>query len=118
MKMNGKHLVIVFLVGIWMAAGADTVHAQLGLMSAQPPQKPQPNVLSCPGGRFAFGQISDSSKDQFMLDTLSGRLWRISESGEVGLFLNPVPYRSKDGKYFPLPGNGPPEGPRKEPGKK
>jgi hypothetical protein len=80
-----------------------TVHAQMGIMPSQPAQKPQPNVLCSPGGRFVFGQISDSAKDQFMLDTHTGRLWRISESGEIGLFLSPVPYRSKDGKPTPLP---------------
>ena len=26
-------------------------------------------TLSSPNGRFVFGQISDSSKDQYMLDT-------------------------------------------------
>jgi hypothetical protein len=89
----------------------------IGLMSGQAPQKAQPNVLCSPGGRFVFGQVSDSSKDQFMLDTWTGRLWRISESGGVGVFLNPVPYRLKDGKYEPLPeavpGAGRTEGPKK-----
>ncbi|MFH0786970.1 MAG: hypothetical protein V2B13_05050 [Pseudomonadota bacterium] len=40
-----------------------------------------------------------------MLDTFTGRLWRISETGEVGLFLSPVPYRISKGKYSPLPEN-------------
>ena len=43
------------------------------------------------------------AKDQFMLDTFTGRLWRIAESGDVGLYLRTVPYRSKGGKYVPLP---------------
>ncbi|MBN1103117.1 MAG: hypothetical protein JXL84_06865 [Deltaproteobacteria bacterium] len=89
----------------------------IGLMSPQAPQKPQPNVLCAAGGRFVFGQVSDSSKDQFMLDTWTGRLWRISESGGVGLFLNPVPYRIKDGKYEPLPDAASEPG-RKEGGRK
>ena len=88
-----------------------------GFSSGQPQQKPQPNVLCAGGGRFVFGQVSDSGKDQFMLDTWTGRLWRISETSGVGTFLNPVPYRLKDGKYDPLP-EAVPEPGRKEGPKK
>lgn len=35
------------------------------------------NVLSAEGGRYVFGQISDARRDQFMLDTATGRLWRV-----------------------------------------
>ena len=38
-----------------------------------------------------------------MLDTVTGCLWRISESGEIGIFLSPVPYRTKGGKCTFLP---------------
>lgn len=111
-----------FLTGLALAfvlAGSfpQNAPAQIGLMSAQAPQKPQPNVLSSPGARFVFGQVSDSGKDQFMLDTWTGRLWRISETSGVGTFLNPVPYRLKDGKYDPLP-EAVPEPGRKEGPKK
>ncbi len=61
------------------------------------------NVLSSPNGRYVFGQISDSEKDQYMLDTWTGRLWRISENGEVGKFLLPIPYQISEGKYSYLP---------------
>lgn len=90
----------------WFFAGFLAVDASaqpIGLMPSQVGQKPQPNVLCSPVGRFVFGQVSDSKKDQFMLDTMTGRLWRISETGEVGIFLTPVLYRTKDGKYEPLP---------------
>lgn len=60
-------------------------------------------VLSNPNGRFVFGQISESSKDQYMLDTWTGRLWRISESGEIGKFLAPIPYKTRDGRYLYIP---------------
>ena len=64
----------------------------------------QPNrVLSSPNGRYVFGQISDSEKDQYMLDTWTGRLWRMSENGEVGKFLLPIPYQISEGKYSYLP---------------
>ena len=66
-------------------------------------------VLSSQNGRFVFGQISGSSKDQFMLDTQTGRVWRIAESGEVGQFLRAVPYKTADGEYSPVP-----EGPVKQ----
>ena len=64
---------------------------------------PKGRVLSSPNGRYVFGQISDSSKDQYMLDTWTGRLWRMSESGEVGKFLLPIPYQIGEGKYSYLP---------------
>ena len=64
---------------------------------------PKGGVLSSPNGRYVFGQISDSSKDQYMLDTWTGRLWRMSENGEVGKFLLPIPYQIGEGKYSYLP---------------
>lgn len=33
--------------------------------------------LSSENGRYAFGQISETRKDQFMLDTKTGRLWNV-----------------------------------------
>ena len=75
----------------------------LGIMSQQPQKTPHRGTLCSDNGRFVFGQISDSSKDQFMLDTQTGRLWRISETGRIGLFLQTVPYKSSDGGYKDLP---------------
>lgn len=40
-------------------------------------QESAPKVLSAPGGRYVFGQISEFRRDQFMLDTQTGRLWKI-----------------------------------------
>ena len=64
-------------------------------------------VLASPNARFVFGQVSDSSKDQFMLDTFTGRLWRIAESGKLGTYLKPVLYCAEDGQCSPLPEDGP-----------
>ena len=89
----------------------------IGLLSPQPKQQTQRGLLATENGRFAFGQISDSSKDKFMLDTLTGRLWRIAESGEIGLYLTVVPYRTKKGEYTDLP-EGIPGSALKETGKK
>ncbi len=100
-----KCLLLITVAALWMGMHTHTALAQgIGLMPSQTPQKSQPGILYISGGRYVFGQISDSSKDQFMLDSATGRLWRVSETGEVGLFLNPVPYRVKDGKYSPIPG--------------
>ena len=86
--------------------GSMQVCAQpLGLMSQQTQAQPQYKLLSSPSGRFVFGQISDSGKDQFMLDTFTGRLWRIAETGRIGIFLKSVPYLTSKGEYGDLPGD-------------
>jgi len=74
-----------------------------GLRSSTEQKEARFHILSTKNGRYIFGQISDSHKDKFMLDTLTGRLWQIAESGEVGLYLRPVPYRYGNGKYGNLP---------------
>ena len=79
------------------------VWGQFGSTIQQPQAKEQYSILNTENGRFAFGQISDSSKDKFMLDTWTGRLWRTTESGGVGLYLTPVPYRIEQGDYAPVP---------------
>jgi len=75
-------------------------------MTAAPQAVEKGKVLSSAGGRFVFGQISDSSKDQFMLDTDTGRLWRVSETSDIGLHLRGVPYKTSEGKYTPFPDTG------------
>jgi hypothetical protein len=102
----------IFLVSISLSLlvllGSMNIYAQpLGLMSQKPQEESQQKLLSSSNGRFVFGQISNSSKDQFMLDTFTGRLWRIAESGAIGIFLRSVPYRNEDGKCSPLPENTP-----------
>ncbi|MFC1823617.1 hypothetical protein ACFL9T_12980 [Thermodesulfobacteriota bacterium] len=84
-----------------------------GIGSSQTSEAEMHKVLSSRHGRFVFGQISKSGKDQFMLDTLSGRLWRISESGKIGIYLKAVPYRTEKGEYLPLPGDVPVKKPQK-----
>jgi hypothetical protein len=75
----------------------------LGILSPQSQQQSQQKILASSKGRFVFGQVSDSSKDQFMLDTSTGRLWRIAEKGDIGIFLRSVPYRNSKGECSPLP---------------
>lgn len=84
-----------------------SVGAQFGFQQQPAPQKSHQAVLCASQGRFAFGQISDSSDDKFMLDTLTGRLWRLNKRSDIGLCLTPVPYRSEDGECSALPGDIP-----------
>lgn len=83
--------------------------AQAEPVEVKPPQQ---KILSTPGGRFVFGQISDFRRDQFMLDTQTGRLWAITvrtppksadgtqPSGEGIKFLDPVPYADGEGNLL------------------
>ncbi|MBW1997561.1 MAG: hypothetical protein JRJ29_06295 [Deltaproteobacteria bacterium] len=98
-------LLIVFAFGIvsFPLFGPGDALAQFGLGQQVPQQQAVGGVLGCAGGRYVFGQISDSSKDQFMLDTLTGRLWGIAKSGEVGLFLRAIPYKTEKGDYSLVP---------------
>ncbi len=88
---------------LMLSGGAIAFSQPLGIMTSQQKGQGREGVLCAPNGRYVFGQISDSSKDRFMLDTLTGRLWRIAERGDIGLYLTPVPYRSRDGKISTLP---------------
>ncbi|MBN2032827.1 MAG: hypothetical protein JW836_06080 [Deltaproteobacteria bacterium] len=96
---------------------AAPVSAQFGISSPQPQTAPSGTVLSSGGGRYVFGQVSDSTKDQFMLDTHTGRLWKIGESSDVGTHLRTIPYRDEKGKTCFYPGEvsdaRPKEGPKK-----
>jgi hypothetical protein len=101
MDRFGKRVHTV-MVAVLLCIPVSVCAQPLGLMSSQP-QKSQKEILSSPNGRYVFGQISESTKDQFMLDTASGRLWRIAESGAIGIYLKSVPYRDEQGKCSPLP---------------
>jgi len=104
MDKYSKYVVIVMILCSLILFGSINASAQpLGILSQQQ-KKAERKTLSSPNGRFVFGQISDSNKDQFMLDTATGRLWRISESGRIGIFLKNVPYRNDAGECFDLPG--------------
>lgn len=52
-----------------------------GVASGQPTPAPMA-VLSAPGGRYVFGQISNLRRDQYLLDTQTGRMWRTVCGGE------------------------------------
>lgn len=74
-------------------------------IAQEPVRMPQQRTLSSLnatpiGGRFVFGQISDFRSDQYMLDTQTGRLWKVvvlkSEQGAEFESLRPVVYQSGD----------------------
>ena len=99
-----RFFVMIIALSSLVLLGSMNIYAQpFGMMSQQPQQKSQQKLLSTTKGRFVFGQISNSSKDQFMLDTFTGRLWRIAESGAIGIFLRTVPYRNEEGECSALP---------------
>jgi hypothetical protein len=97
----GRLAIVLLAVSLFM--GGKALAQPFGMASSQPQAAPEFKVLCSATGRYVFGQISDSSKDQFMLDTLTGRLWRIAESGDIGIYLRTVPYRDEEGKCSPLP---------------
>lgn len=39
---------------------------------------PAQKTLSSQDGRYVFGQVSDFRRDQFLLDTRTGRMWKLS----------------------------------------
>jgi hypothetical protein len=91
---------------LWGQINCQSVYAQpLGIGASQAVEHPPSRVLSAPNGRFVFGQVSASDKDLYMLDSATGRLWRIGESGKVGIFLKAVPYLGAEGECTFLPDN-------------
>ena len=101
-----KHLTIIaisialFLFSLFYPLSAE---AQFGFTPKQVEKKSHRGVLSTTQGRFTFGQVSESSDDKFMLDTFTGRLWRLNKRTDIGLCLTVIPYHSKDGKCSSLP---------------
>jgi hypothetical protein len=87
----------------------------LVLLIGAPASAQKSSTLSHPDGRFVFGQISDARRDQFMLDTATGRLWQITcmqvDEKKTGMdqcgwtALAPVVYMNGKDKYgvVPLP---------------
>jgi hypothetical protein len=98
-------LMKISAVGLLVAISTTSAMAQ----DAKPATRsnPPPQMLQTEGGRFVFGQISEYRRDQFMLDTRSGRLWRIvmvkvgkpGEEQEIQL-LEAVRYVGPDDKWY------------------
>ncbi len=103
MRQNKKLLVLIVTWSLLVLLYAANVFAQTLGAAPRQTEKSKQEILSSENGRFVFGQISDSSKDQFMLDTVTGRLWRIAETGEIGMFLRAIPYRNEEGEISHVP---------------
>ena len=71
---------------------------------AQQQKDPSGRVLSSTNGRYVFGQVSEYRRDQYMLDTQTGRLWKIVSTKAKGAdgaetsyeILEWVPYSSEN----------------------
>ena len=104
MRIYGNIAAMLATLSLLVLCSATSTWAQpLGFMAQPPQQKPQHSALSSAQGRFVFGQVSDSSEDRFMLDTLTGRLWRMTKRTDVGACLTSIPYRDADGQCSALP---------------
>lgn len=63
----------------------------------------QPAVLGG-SGRYVFGQINEYNADQYMLDTATGRLWRLVDTADGNSsVLEMVPYAMPEGRSQQLP---------------
>ncbi len=107
MKQNKTLLVLIVTWSLFALSGATCVFGQTLVDSSPQKENPRQKILFSENGRYVFGQISDSSKDQFMLDTVTGRLWRIAETGEIGEFLRAIPYRNEEGETSLVPEKAP-----------
>lgn len=54
-------------------------------------------ILAAANGRYVFGQISEMRQDQILLDTQTGRMWRMVI----------VPTKGPDGQYTDVPALAP-----------
>jgi hypothetical protein len=105
MRQNKKLLALIVTSSLLVLFCSASLYAQTLGTQQKGSERPRQEILFSENGRFIFGQISDSSKDQFMLDTVTGRLWRIAETGEIGMFLRAIPYRDDEGKTSYVPEN-------------
>ena len=103
MKQKKRLIVLIVTWSLFVLSGSTSVFGQTLGDSSKKAENPRQRILFSENGRYVFGQISDSSKDQFMLDTVTGRLWRIAETGEIGMFLRAIPYRDDEGETSYVP---------------
>ncbi|MCW7556460.1 hypothetical protein NX722_28555 [Endozoicomonas gorgoniicola] len=60
-------------------------------------------IASSKNGRYVFSQISEMRRDQYMLDTKTGRIWVITVNKDEDLFLMPIPFSDGRGLSTQLP---------------
>lgn len=72
--------------------------SSLSARNALAREKSASPVLTAPGGRFVLGQISEFPADQYLLDTQTGRVWRIvRDTGDKTETLQPLLFLAADG---------------------
>lgn len=71
---------------------------------------PAQRVLSAENGRFVFGQISDFRRDQYLVDTKTGKVWQkvVTKVGETGkeqevTVFEAIYFVGQDGKWYAEP---------------
>lgn len=89
----------VLISGCVLAA----VGAGLALAQGSKGQSPQGRTLTSPVGRYQFGQISDYRRDQYVFDTQTGRLWRVTLTSDSLTVLDPILYSSLDNQLSLTP---------------
>ena len=90
------------LLGFVIVIGTSIFSASASAADAVKVAPPQQKLLSSSNGRYVFGQISEFRRDQYMLDTQTGRLWQTAcaktDAGvsntqdNCTIILRPVPY--------------------------
>jgi hypothetical protein len=60
-------------------------------------------ILSSTAGRYVLGQISENAKDQFLFDTQTGRLWRLTVTDDSMKVLKEVPFVDINESFTPSP---------------
>ena len=58
-------------------------------------------ALGRAGGRFVLGQLSPMRQDQFLLDTLTGRVWQLQENQKGERVMVEIRAICLDGTIFP-----------------
>ena len=59
--------------------------------------EPTRPMLGVEGGRYVLGQIGTGRKDQYLLDTKTGRVWHFVETKDGALILEWVPIVQSNG---------------------
>lgn len=86
-----------------------TIFISTTVLAAEPVKvKPPANKsLSSENGRYVYGQISEMRRDQYMLDTKTGKLWNLMSTftgeganREEATYLVPVLYKQHDGTWL------------------
>lgn len=105
-KLEGEFMHRLIIIFALVSCSAGVAFAQEAGKARPTP----PKTLSLDSGRFVFGQLSELRRDQYMLDTKTGRLWQkvIAKVGKPGeetevSVLEPIYFVGPDGKWYEEP---------------